>query len=209
MAAWASRTWAFDSANARAALSPARVRRGSAPARTRPALRRFARAQRPPDASALKDSAASRHQPATPSLPSNRRLPGRGGLVRVGRPKRLRERWLPRRPTTSRYGAAYGVERASHQSGNPVGRLKCLIAVAFHVERRLDEMPAWFVPVHASCGRGDQCRALIVLVENHDKAVLRVAISLTKVVDPLDRLDQHATGSWKLEAHDTKSRCGR
>ena len=81
----------------------------------------------------------------------------------------------------------------SHQPGNPVGHLNCLIAVAFYMERRLDEMPAPFVPpVHASPGLGDQRRALIMLVENHDKTAARVAFLFTKLVDPLDRLEKHS-----------------
>lgn len=58
----------------------------------------------------------------------------------------------------------------SDESGNPVGSLKCLIAVALQMERWLDERPARFVPVHGARCRGDQCGALIVFIENQEKA---------------------------------------
>ena len=60
------------------------------------------------------------------------------------------------------------------------------------MERRLDEAPSRFVSVHGARGCGDQCRALIMFVENQEKTPSRVAVVLTKVIEPLDCLDQHA-----------------
>ena len=46
--------------------------------------------------------------------------------------------------------------KASHQSGNPIGRLECLIALAFEVERGLDETPtAVLLGIHAARGGAD------------------------------------------------------
>ena len=73
----------------------------------------------------------------------------------------------------------------SHQSRNPVGRLERLMAVAFQMERRLDEMPAPLVPrVHAARGLGDQRRALLVLVEDQGEVLRRVAVLGAKPVNP-------------------------
>ena len=54
----------------------------------------------------------------------------------------------------------------SDEAGNPVGGLKCLIAVALQMERRLNEAPSRFVSVHGARGCGDQCGALIMFVED-------------------------------------------
>ena len=56
--------------------------------------------------------------------------------------------------------------KASHQSGNPIGRLEGLIAVAFEVERGLDEtLTAVLLGIHAARGSGDQGGSLIVFIE--------------------------------------------
>ena len=88
--------------------------------------------------------------------------------------------------------AAQIAPRRPTQSSNPIHCLECLIAVAFQMERRLDEIPAAFRSrIHAPRGGGDQGRSLIVFIENQDEILRWITILFAESVNPLDRLKKY------------------
>ena len=83
--------------------------------------------------------------------------------------------------------------QAPYQSGNPIGGLESLVAMAFDLKHRLKEAATAFVAggIHALCCLSDESRALAVLVENQRKVLVWMAILRTELVNPLDRFPKN------------------
>ena len=85
-----------------------------------------------------------------------------------------------------------GRTKASHQSGDPIGGLERLIAVALDVKRRFNEAPATISSgKHAAQGSGDQRGPPRVFVENEDELRSRLTVQAAEIVDALDRLTEN------------------
>ena len=79
----------------------------------------------------------------------------------------------------------------TYEPRDPIRCLNCLIAMAFEMERRLDELPPRVTrPIHASRCLCDEVGTLIVFVEGQHKVISWITVLGTESIDPLNGFEK-------------------